>query len=105
MKKRKTTTNRIPPSIPKCVTKYENGYITGFVQSPHDKTDVRFIFRKTEKGYSVSVLTANSPAEVNMTTDHTLSPTTRSMFWGIGTLKNAIKIVQEWIGRDLPDIR
>ena len=47
------TSNRVPPSVPKCVKKSADGYVTGFVQSPDHVKTVKFMFRKTNLGYSV----------------------------------------------------
>ena len=109
MKKRHTTrsvsSNRIPPSIPKCVRKCSDGYTTDYIPMPVNKPAVKFIFRKMMKGYTVLKVTSNSPDWVDMGNNITISPATRNLFSNLTTLKEAINAVETWIGFSLPDIR
>ena len=110
MKKRKTSStakksNRIPPSIPKCVKKTQYGYATDFIENKDFLAPVRFIFKKNEQGYTVLMYTLNGSSAVDLSHDITLSPATRHLFTDIKTLKSAIEKVEKWLGATLPDIR
>lgn len=108
MKKKKTInkrpSNRIPPSVPKCVRRCSDGYATDFIQLDNN-TSAKFLFKKTSFGYEVNRMTSTSAIYVNMSTDNTLSPTTRHLFTGLTTLKTAIEAVEKWLGHTLPHVR
>ena len=110
MKKRKSSankkpSNRIPPSIPKCLRKCEGEYTTDYVKQPQSSQTIRFIIRKGENGYAVLKNAANSSECINMANDIRIAPTTRNLFSDTSTLKAAIDAIEEWLGYRLPDIR
>ncbi len=110
MKKRKhastkKTSNRIPPSVPKCVRRCAEGYMTDFVTAADNRQSVRFVLKKTTAGYSVLRTTATDPAQIDMATDISISPSTRKLFSDLSSLKAAITAIETWLGKELPDIR
>ena len=110
MKKRKHTTakktsNRIPPSVPKCVRRCSEGYMTDFVTTSDGKQSMRFILKKTAIGYSVLRMTATNTSLTDMATDINIAPSTRKLFSDLTTLKAAISTIETYLGKELPDIR
>lgn len=99
------TSNRVPPSVPKCVKKSADGYVTGFVQSPDHAKTVKFMFRKTNLGYSVFRIASDSTTWVDMSNDISIAPSTRQQFSNLTTLKTAIAATETWLGTSLPEIR
>lgn len=95
---------RIPPSVPKCVKKCNEGYITDFVTLPN-KEQVQFKFKKLEFGYIVLKISADGTSAVNMGNDIRVSPMTHRHFSNLKTLKSAISAVESWLGFELPNIR
>lgn len=101
----KKTSNRVPPSIPKCVKKCTDGYMTGYVTTPDNTKSVKFIFKKTDLGYSVLLASDSSYARIDMGSDTKIAPATRHLFSNLTTLKSAIAAVEKWLGCSLPEIR
>ena len=107
-KKRKMSSSavskRIPPSVPKCVTRCADGYCTDFFKA--NGKSLKLIFRKVPSGYLVYRQSDDACAKpVCMSTDISVAPTTRTLFSNLSTLSKAIDAAENWLGMKLPDVR
>ncbi len=101
----KTTSNRMPPSVPKCVRRCSGGYCTDFVDTEPLNKKAAFMFVKTGSAYTVAYKTTEQSDWTYLGTDSKLSPTTRHTFKPQPTLTAAIQVLESWLGCKLPDIR
>lgn len=108
MAKRKTksasTSKRLPPSVPTCVKRCEEGYCTDFILT--DGKYLKFTFKKVPSGYLVYKLSDEAGAKpICLSTDISVAPTTRVHFNNLTSLSKAVEATESWIGAKLPKIR
>lgn len=104
MKKSRKTTKRTPPSVPKCVRKYADGYTTGIITCPNGE-HIQFKFKKLSFGYVVLKNDIDKAVTVNLSNDFRVAPMIHKHFSNLKTLKSAIEATENWLGFSLPDIR
>ena len=100
----KKTTKRIPPSIPKCVRKCTDGYVTDIITSS-DREHIQFKFKKLSFGYVVLRMDIDKAITINLSNDLKVAPTVHRHFSNLKTLKAAIEATEKWLGCSLPAIR
>lgn len=107
----KKTSNRLPPSVPKCVRRATSGYATDFIKidNPrHNYKSVHFFFTKENGKYTVLaqfVSVGNNTEWINLAKNINIAPATRNAFSNLTTLSAAITAVETWLDIKLPDIR
>ena len=100
-----TAKKHVPPQIPKCVRKCEEGYCTNFFTAEHIHSQIALSFQKSINGYIIYYRKSDGSDWKNISSDVSLSPATRARFENQTTLTGAIKTVEEWLKCTLPEIR
>lgn len=100
------TSNRMPPSVPKCVQRTSDGYRTNYIVTSTPKPmTIAFLFKKVNAGYDVYYSLIDNPTWKRICDDLSFSPVTRSRFGTKSSLAKAIQEVNAWLNMPLPDIR
>ena len=103
-RKKTSTAKRIPPSVPKCVTRCTDGYCTDFFKCG-DK-NLKLTFKKVSSGYLVYKQSDDACTKpVCLSTDISVAPSTRALFSNLSTLSKAINAAESWLDMKLPDVR